>query len=254
MAHSSRRNIRAALRPFAGLALAGSIAGCASTPAVSTGYPLGNGGKPLAQPGTVCVQIGPLAAAREDHGQCYQLVPPGPEHVEPLPLDEFGYLYPPLKPEPKPAPAATLPTPLPAVHSSSAKPAAATAVPARPAAAFATKVVEFSTSVPFRLNSAHLDRTNRSALTTFVNSLERYRGVVDIEVTGHTDRSGSTRFNQWLSRMRAQSVRLHLLALGMDPRHIRIHGAGSSQPRPQARAAADNRYVDLQVTVRVPEQ
>lgn len=214
----------------------------------------------MTHPGSVCVQIGPLGAPKENQGQCYQLVLPGQkEHIEPLPLDEFGYLYPPLKPEPKLAPlAVSAPAPAVAAIAPLTVPAATAMPPAavitRPAPQFTIQTVRFSTPVPFKLNSAHLAHTNRAAVTAFVNSLERYRGVEDIRITGHTDASGSLRFNQWLSRMRAQSVRLHLLALGADPRHIHIRGVGSREPRPHARAAADNRYVDIQVKVRVPGQ
>lgn len=249
MAHSTRLKSRVWLRPLGGWAFAGLIAGCASTPAPQV-YPLGNGGKPLARPGSVCVQIGPLNAARENQGQCYQLVPPGPEHVEPLPLDEFGYLYPPLKPQP-----AAVSRPAPAI---AAAPPATTVAPAAPIKAvpeiaFTTQTVRFNTPVPFALNSAHLSHANRAAITAFVNSLEQYRGVVDIRITGHTDSSGSHAFNQWLSRMRAQSVMLHLLALGVDPRHVQAEAAGSSEPRPHAKSAANNRYVDIQVKVRTPD-
>lgn len=251
MAHSTRRKTRVWLRPLGGWAFAGLIAGCASTPTPQT-YPLGNDGKPLTHPGSVCVQIGLLNAAREDQGQCYQLVPPGPEHVEPLPLDEFGYLYPPLKPQPAPV-IVSRPAPVIVTAPRAAIVAPPTSSKAAPEMALTTKVVEFDTPVPFALNSAHLTPANRVAISTFVNSLERYRGVVDIQVIGHTDSSGSRHFNRWLSGMRAQSVKLHLLALGMDPRHIHVEGVGSSEPLPGSHSAADNRYVEIQVKVRIPE-
>ncbi|MGH8280353.1 MAG: OmpA family protein [Gammaproteobacteria bacterium] len=255
MAYSTRRTIRAWLGQLGGLAFAGCITGCAST-AVPQRYPLGNDGKPLTTPGTVCVQIGLADAARQTKRACYQLQAPGTEHIEPLPLDEFGYLYPPLKPEASPSPAtspAAVITAPRAPIATSAPPTTGTRATAQ-ASVFTIKTVEFRTALPFALNSAHLTRANRDALTNFVNALEQYRGVLEIRVTGHTDASGGPQFNLWLSRMRAESVRLHLLALGMDPRHIQIRGVGSREPRPHARSAAANRYVDVQVEVRVPQQ
>jgi outer membrane protein OmpA-like peptidoglycan-associated protein len=106
--------------------------------------------------------------------------------------------------------------------------------------------------MPFRLNLAYLSRQNRVALTTFVNSLENYRGVESVRITGHTDRSGPARFNKRLSILRAESVQQWLLSLGVDPRSVQLRGVGSSEPRPHARRAADDRYVDIEAVVRVP--
>ncbi|MGH8281312.1 MAG: OmpA family protein, partial [Gammaproteobacteria bacterium] len=179
------------------------------------------------------------------------------QHVEPLPLDEFGYLFPPLKPETKlaptavstPAPVALTPAkPLPI--SMSAVPTASFAV----APHYTTKVVHFSTQMPFRLNRAFLSHKNRKALTAFVNSLEQYRGIISIRITGHTDKSGPARFNKLLSVWRAKSAQQWLLSLGVDSRSIQLRGVGSSEPRPHAVRAADNRYVDIEVVVRVPAQ
>ena len=129
-----------------------------------------------------------------------------------------------------------------------------TPAPAKPAqvAHYLTKNVHFSTHQAFKLNSAHLARENRRQLLAFVNSLEKYRGVEHIRITGHTDRSGPDNFNIWLSGMRAKSAELLLLSLGVDPRTIQMRAVGSSEPRPYARTAADDRYVDIDVTVRVP--
>lgn len=237
-------------------------AGCAAH-APQTQFPLANAGRPVENSQGICVQVGPTPAGSKT--ACYQLAQPNlRHHVEPLPLDEFGYLFPPLKPEPKLAstgsPAATIQVaPL---HAAPAIPVAAVpvvptppptgAVPAATAIRYITKTVHFSTRLPFKLNGAHLARRNRVALLTFVNSLEQYRGVESIHITGHTDRSGPARFNKWLSGMRAKSVQLWLLSLGVDPRITHVHGVGSSEPRAHTRNAADNRYVDIEVVVRIP--
>ena len=268
MADSAKQNSGALLRRGIILALAALTAGCA-TPPPPSGYALGNGGRPVKNPQGVCVQIGPLNSAAENQGQCYQLAQNDlQEHVEPLPLDEFGYLFPPLKPEPKLAPAtvslltpAIAAAPVQSVPITVSSPSiAALAAPSLPAAPvtqapvvqYTTKVVHFSTRMPFKLNLAHLSRANRAALTAFVNSLEQYRGVESIRITGHTDSSGPARFNNWLSLMRAKSAQLWLLSLGVDPRMLKIQGVGSHEPRPHARNAADDRYVDIEVVVRVP--
>jgi outer membrane protein OmpA-like peptidoglycan-associated protein len=303
MANALKPNPGALLRRGIGYALLAMSAGCA-THAQQTQYPL-SGGQPVKNSQGVCVQIGPTPANGQP--ECYQLAQPDLQHhVEPLPLDEFGYLFPPLKPEPKlastnppmpvsstlpvkavpvmpvttaPIAASPIPTITPIVTPSIAatpvpvfKPApvtiapnipvvASTAITAAPlttlsapviATIYIRKILHFSTRLPFKLNSARLSRKNRADLLAFVNSLEQYRGVVSIRITGHTDRSGPARFNQWLSDMRAKSVQLWLLSLGIDPRTTRIRGVASTQPRPHARAPADNRYVDIEVVVRAP--
>lgn len=242
-------------------------AGCAAAPPLPPAYRLANGGKPLSNPQGVCVQIGLTDSAGKKTG-CYQLAQaPADEHVEPLPLDEFGYLFPPLKPEPA-LPRVTLPSPATLGTAALAQPVPTTteATPLKPLTApgpvavlvatstprYTTRIIHFSTQVPFRLNRAQLLRANRDALTAFVNSLEQYHGIESIRITGHTDRSGPVRFNNWLSLMRAKSVQLWLLSMGADSRSTQIRGVGSTKPRAHAQHAADNRYVDIEVVVRVP--
>lgn len=275
MSKSEKHNPGIALRRGITLAMVAFGAGCAAPPP-HPGLRLANGGRPLGNPQGVCVQIGLLNSPAKD-SSCYELAAaPADEHVEPLPLDEFGYLFPALKPEPELAPVqipppppavATLAQPVPPIAAStslaptpaSAWTVASPAVPPSPVAAvtptvtqYVTKTVHFTTALPFKLNSAHLARANAAALAAFINSLAQYRGVVSLRITGHTDRSGPARFNHWLSLMRAKSVELRLLSLGADPRSIQIRGVGSTEPRVHAHTAADNRYVDIEVVVRVP--
>jgi len=388
MANALKPNPGALLRRGIGYALLALSTGCA-THLPQTQYPLAEAGQVVKSSQGVCVQIGLTPA--DGKPVCYRLAPPDLQHhVEPLPLDEFGYLFPPLKPEsnlastsppaatsknaraaaassisvtptlivavpvPSIAPTAvpriaktmvpitqaaavtTLPTipatavPIVAVPVPSIAPTAApriaktmvpitqaapvTTLPAIPATAvpivavpvpsiapmaapsiasttlpvtnaapttvaptlpivaapiitasipsitapvaatphYVLKTIRFSTRLPFKLNSAHLSHKNRADLLAFVNSLEQYRGVKSNRITGHTDKSGPARFNQWLSGMRANSVQLWLLSLGIDPRTTLVRGVGSSEPRPHAHNPADNRYVDLEVVVRVP--
>ena len=54
--------------------------------------------------------------------------------------------------------------------------------------------------------------------------------VTRIEVTGHTDRSGTVRYNQGLSVRRAQNVASELVRLGVPRQAITVRGVGESQP------------------------
>ncbi len=242
------------------LALLAASAGCA-THRPQSGYLLDNTGRPVRNAQGACVQIGPLTPA-DRNSDCYQLAQLDlNQHIEPLPLDEFGYLFPPLKPKPHllaahiALPALIAPPP-PVIPLLTAAPSGILAGPASRAPVstphFITKAIHFATPSPFRLNRAGLSRNNRMALTAFVDSLEQYRGVEHIRITGHTDKSGPVRFNQWLSEMRARSAQLWLLSLGVNPRSVSVRGVGSSEPRLHARTAADNRYVDIEAVVRAP--
>jgi outer membrane protein OmpA-like peptidoglycan-associated protein len=51
-----------------------------------------------------------------------------------------------------------------------------------------------------------------------------------IQVEGFTDSVGSEEFNQVLSERRADAVREALLARGVDPSRIAVHGFGESYP------------------------
>lgn len=268
MTESAKQNPGIALRRGIAMAMLVLGTGCTAPPPQPT-YRLANGGRPLNNPQGVCVQIG-VSSMPGNNSACYQLAPAAAsEHIEPLPLDEFGYLFPPLKPQPILAPvpvpssAAFMATPraqpVPIMTTSILPSPVVTLVPVVPpvvssAPRLTTRTLRFSTSVPFQLNSAHLARSNRAALVAFVNTLGQYRGVVSIRITGHTDRSGPVRFNQWLSLMRAKSVELRLLSMGADPRSIQLYGAGSTEPRAHARTPADNRYIDIEAVVRIPSE
>jgi outer membrane protein OmpA-like peptidoglycan-associated protein len=53
---------------------------------------------------------------------------------------------------------------------------------------------------------------------------------LSIEITGHTDDRGAHDHNLELSQRRADSVKTHLVARGIDPRRIRAKGAGPDEP------------------------
>jgi outer membrane protein OmpA-like peptidoglycan-associated protein len=58
----------------------------------------------------------------------------------------------------------------------------------------------------------------------------RQRGAPDVVVIGHTDRVGSVRFNDRLSRQRAERVRAELVKLGIAQTRIQIAGRGEREP------------------------
>lgn len=222
---SKRRKIppRSLLCHGIGAALLTLSAGCvAGRP---TGYLVDANGNPVHMLNQECLQVGPLDS-KDKQSECYkrahQVVH---HHIEPLPRDEFAFMLPPEPKAKKPAVAST------------AKATPTTPPPLQ----FTTKTLHFTTPVRFKLNHAGLSRANRSAVLDFVNSLAQYRGVESIHVIGHTDLSGSRHFNQWLADNRAESVKLRLLSLGVDPRTLTVSGQ-----------VGGGRNVEIDIVVRVP--
>ena len=55
-------------------------------------------------------------------------------------------------------------------------------------------------------------------------------GNAHVEVTGHTDTSGSYRYNKRLSERRARTVKEYMVALGIPANEIGTRGAGEAEP------------------------
>jgi outer membrane protein OmpA-like peptidoglycan-associated protein len=80
--------------------------------------------------------------------------------------------------------------------------------------------------------------------------------VERIDITGHTDRLGSSSYNQQLSLARAATVRDYLVRAGVPARSIQVRGLGETEPKAQCAQAdrpaliaclAPNRRVDISV-------
>jgi len=69
-----------------------------------------------------------------------------------------------------------------------------------------------------------------------------------LEVQGHTDATGSLRFNQRLSEQRAKAVAAYFTAHGVDSGRLTAKGYGPSRPaatNDTAEGRAKNRRVEL---------
>ena len=72
-----------------------------------------------------------------------------------------------------------------------------------------------------------------------------------VDVTGHTDSTGSSAHNQQLSERRAASVAEYLVAQGNNPQRFQVLGMGQNDPiasnaTPEGRA--QNRRVEIIIT------
>lgn len=79
-------------------------------------------------------------------------------------------------------------------------------------------------------------------------ALYRAGGVVSVRVTGHTDTSGSVRYNQKLSERRAKQVADALVGMGVPPQTIAFGGVGENDlavPTPDSVREPRNRRVTV---------
>jgi len=128
-----------------------------------------------------------------------------------------GFTYKFGSPEPKPAPA-----PLP-IAAPAPPPAPVVAPPVKPVAAKRNFMVFFD-----------FDKTAITPEATRIiqqaASTARTTGAARIELTGHTDLSGSDKYNQKLSINRANAVKAELVKLGVPASQIDVVGKGKSEP------------------------
>jgi OOP family OmpA-OmpF porin len=128
-------------------------------------------------------------------------------------------------PAPVPMPAAA-PEPMPA-------PVAAAPAPVRR--------VTYSAESLFGFDTAVVQPAGRATLDGFSAELA---GISDAEilVEGHTDRLGSTAYNQSLSQQRADAVKAYLVTQGkLDPAQVQAVGKGEGTPATRAGACPGQR-------------
>jgi OOP family OmpA-OmpF porin len=96
-----------------------------------------------------------------------------------------------------------------------------------------TKKVSFSGDALFAFDKSELKPEGVAMLDTLVGELKgaRYDAIV---VTGHTDRIGSSQYNQKLSERRANTVKDYLVAQSVTASRIEAQGKGETQPETKA--------------------
>ncbi|MBI3142170.1 MAG: OmpA family protein [Bacteroidetes bacterium] len=81
----------------------------------------------------------------------------------------------------------------------------------------------------FDTSDFRLDEKDMAVLKSVATELKSKPGVL-FEISGHTDTSGSLKYNTALSLKRAEAVKSELLKLGADSRSITVVARGESQP------------------------
>ncbi|OPX41060.1 MAG: hypothetical protein B1H13_04155 [Desulfobacteraceae bacterium 4484_190.3] len=113
-------------------------------------------------------------------------------------------------------------------------------------------VVTMSEAILFDLNSTALKSGAKQQLEKMAEVMVRYPEN-DILVTGHTDNTGSEKYNQDLSERRAKAVKNYLVLKGISARRITSMGFGETMPvasnaTPEGRQK--NRRVEIEIKPR----
>jgi OOP family OmpA-OmpF porin len=106
--------------------------------------------------------------------------------------------------------------------------------------------------VNFETGSARLTADSQSVLDDMAATLTKYSTMV-VEVSGHTDNTGSATINRRLSQQRADAVVSYLTGKGVKAENLKAKGYGPDKPAAD-NATADgrsaNRRVELQILQR----
>ena len=100
----------------------------------------------------------------------------------------------------------------------------------------------------FDVDSAVIKPEGRAELDTFANKVKQLNSVESITISGHTDSTGSSEYNEGLSIRRANAVWDYLESRGIDRSYLRTEGWGEERPiasNDSPAGRAQNRRVEI---------
>lgn len=88
----------------------------------------------------------------------------------------------------------------------------------------------FSSEILFPTNSSILNEASKKKLADVAKIIKAKEAGRQILVTGHSDKTGTANYNQWLSEKRAVSVKTYLVSQGIDEKRFKTEGLGDTKP------------------------
>jgi len=117
-----------------------------------------------------------------------------------------------------------------------------------------TQLAKFTGTIKgiyFDLDKDTIKPKSRPVLDRAVAVLQEFN-TIRIEISGHTDSTGSVEYNRDLSRRRAESVKRYLVEHGVENARVETRGAGPDEPvdtNKTAAGRAKNRRIEFTILV-----
>lgn len=96
----------------------------------------------------------------------------------------------------------------------------------------------------FATNDASVQQADFEKLIAHAEYLMQNPGM-SLRVSGHTDQSGSSEYNRWLAKQRAEAVARVLIDYGVQPSQIQVESLGEDKPVAGLEHAIADRRVEL---------
>lgn len=112
------------------------------------------------------------------------------------------------------------------------------------------RTVSIESDAFFDVNKASFRKEAQPELEKIAERVRRVTSVDAVQITGHTDNTGATDYNQKLSEQRAATVKDFLVKNGVDPSKITILGMGERSPvaaNSTREGRAKNRRVEVMI-------
>jgi outer membrane protein OmpA-like peptidoglycan-associated protein len=111
-------------------------------------------------------------------------------------------------------------------------------------------IVEFGEKILFGYDKSNLTPSSKTSLNNLATVLNKYPDT-NMEVQGHTDNTGTNKYNMSLSKRRAKSVSKYIANLGISSRRTSTRGYGETAPNysnESEASRAQNRRVEFLIT------
>lgn len=116
------------------------------------------------------------------------------------------------------------------------------------------QILIIASKIFFQTGNAILKPESEAQLDALVSIMNRYEGVI-LVIEGHTDNVGDDAMNMDLSTRRAETVKLYLMAKGIDASRLIAIGFGETKPIADNSTSAGrskNRRVEIRTTYELP--